>query len=83
MLIATGVMAYRIKDAADLHDRRAIWRRSAMIVPLALVTAASLWALTRYTTLATFRFTGSAGAGWDCTTYDKGGTEICFKALKK
>jgi hypothetical protein len=33
MLIATGVMAYRIKDAAEVNDRRAMWRRSAMIVP--------------------------------------------------
>ncbi len=83
LLIATAVMAHRIKSATCSNNRRAALVGSALALLLALFTIAAFWALIRYPTLASYRLDSPLGKGWDCVNNGAGGADVCLKESRK
>ncbi len=83
LIIVTGVMVYRVKEAVDTNDRRAVYLRSVAMLPVAIIAGAACWAMLHYPTLASKRPPGLLGDGLDCANYGMGGADVCFKERKK
>lgn len=79
LIIATGVVALLLKDAIEFRERRAIWLRSSMGLPLLALTCVALWLLIRYPQLASMTKISPMGADWECSTYGGRGATVCFK----
>lgn len=78
LLLATGVAAFRLRQAITIGNRRVVWVSSAVGLPMLLLTFAAMWLLIRYPTLASRLPASGFSAEWQCATYDKG-SKVCFK----
>ena len=79
LVLATGIVAFRIREALVLGDRRALWIRSAYCLPLAVVTCAAFWLLIRDPRIASYLAPSGFDLGWKCEIYGKGSAQVCFK----
>jgi hypothetical protein len=77
-LLGTGVMGFRIREAAILGNRRSVWLQTAIALPLLAATLIGLWLLLMYPRLASMMPPNPFGPDWDCSNYGKGSL-VCFK----
>ena len=79
LVILTGVVVFRARDAFYYGDRGTFWRRTALALPLAAMSCAAVWLLLREPELSRFKTPNPLGPNWDCETYGRAGATVCFK----
>ncbi len=80
LLVATGMAAFKTKQALEEGDRRAFFVQATLTLPLLAVTCLATWLFFSNDSLATRYLPASnlVGSNWDCAHYGKG-AQVCFK----
>jgi hypothetical protein len=78
-MLATGAIAFQVREALELGNRRALWLRSAVGVPLVIVTCAALWLFIRDANVASHLPPSGFDPSWQCANYGRTNTDVCFK----
>jgi hypothetical protein len=78
VILVTGVLLYRARDAFYFGSRRTFWWRSALAALSLIVSCASLWLMLTGSSIATFAVPNGFGPGWRCDYFGRG-AGFCVK----